>query len=156
MAESVYLDTTIPSYYYDERSALKAYVEATRSWWEDERHNYSIFTSEYTLAELDHGDYPNKGEILELIEDIAVLPLVDEIEGIAEVYMKEYVMPGGAAGDAFHLACSSFHKVDYLLTWNCNHLANANKEKHIRIVNTKLGLFTPTIVTPLQLFREQE
>lgn len=64
-------------------------------------------------------------------------------------------MPAGAAGDAFHLACASYNKIDYLLTWNCNHLANANKDRHIHIVNTKLDLYTPKIITPLQLFSEK-
>jgi uncharacterized protein YjbI with pentapeptide repeats len=75
---------------------------------------------------------------------------------IKDCKMLGLLMPKGAAGDEFHLACASFHKIDYLLTWNCNHLANANKEKHIRVVNTKLGLFTPVIVTPIQLFKEED
>jgi hypothetical protein len=64
-------------------------------------------------------------------------------------------MPKDAAGDAFHLACASYHKIDYFFTWNCNHLANANKRDHILITNAKLGLFTPQIVTPLELFKEK-
>lgn len=156
MKQSVYLDTTIPSYYFDDRGTLTNYVEVTRSWWIDESKNYNIFTSDYTLAELEQGNYPRQKEILELIDDIPILAADDEIENIAEIYMKEYVMPKGSAGDAFHLACASFNKIDYLLTWNCNHLANANKDKHIRIVNTKLGLFSPVIITPIQLFSEKD
>jgi len=49
-----------------------------------------------------------------------------------------------------------FYKIDFLLTWNCNHLANANKKQHIRVINTKLGLSTPEIITPLELFEETE
>jgi hypothetical protein len=55
------------------------------------------------------------------------------------------------AGDAIHLALASFHKCDFLVTWNCLHLANANKFGHIRRINTMLGLFTPVLATPLQL-----
>jgi predicted nucleic acid-binding protein len=156
MKKSVYLDTTIPSYYYDERGTLNNYTDATRSWWAEERKNYKLFTSDYTLVELEQGNYPRKKEIMALLENIPVLSSDDEIENIAEIYMKEYVMPKGSAGDAFHLASASFHKIDYLLTWNCNHLANANKDQHIRVVNTKLGIFTPAIVTPIQLFREKD
>jgi hypothetical protein len=65
-------------------------------------------------------------------------------------------MPADAAGDALHLALASFHKWDFLLTWNCQHLANANKFAHIRRVNGILGLFVPTLVTPLELLGEKE
>ncbi|MGR3218700.1 MAG: type II toxin-antitoxin system VapC family toxin, partial [Candidatus Anammoxibacter sp.] len=57
-------------------------------------------------------------------------------------------------GDAVHLAFASYFKIDFLLTWNCNHLANANKKQHIRILNTKLNLNIPEIITPLELFPE--
>jgi len=63
-------------------------------------------------------------------------------------------MPQVLKGDALHLAYASFYKIDFLLTWNCNHLANANKKQHIRRINAKLNLSTPEIVTPLQLFTE--
>ena len=49
---------------------------------------------------------------------------------------------------------ASFYKIDFLLTWNCNHLANANKRQHIRVINTRLNLLTPEIITPLELFSE--
>ena len=61
-------------------------------------------------------------------------------------------MPAGPGGDALHLAVASFCKCDFLLTWNCIHLANANKFGHIRRVNGMLGLYVPAIVTPPQLF----
>ena len=65
-------------------------------------------------------------------------------------------MPRDPAGDALHLALASYHKCDFLLTWNCQHLANANKFGHIRRVNTLLGLFVPDLVTPLELLGEDE
>jgi hypothetical protein len=65
-------------------------------------------------------------------------------------------MPADDAGDAAHLAIASYHGVDYLLTWNCRHLANANKFAHIREINRRLGLLTPELVTPEQLFMEEE
>lgn len=156
MRQSVYLATTIPSHYFDNsRPELNYIVRATHEWWDNESCNYDLFTSEYTVFELNRGSYPNKNKFIDLIGDIEILPFDDEIESIAEVYVKEYVMPKGDAGDAFHLACASFYKIDFLLTWNCNHLANANKERHIHLTNAKLNLFTPIIITPLQLFHEE-
>jgi hypothetical protein len=64
-------------------------------------------------------------------------------------------MPRVLKGNALHLAYASFYKIDFLLTWNCNHLANANKRKHIRVINARLNLPTPEIVTPLELFSEK-
>jgi hypothetical protein len=61
-------------------------------------------------------------------------------------------MPANPTGDALHLALAYSHKCDFLVTWNCEHLANANKFGHIRRVNTMLGLFVPSLVTPMELF----
>ena len=64
-------------------------------------------------------------------------------------------MPKDELGDALHLAYSSYYKIDFLLTWNCNHLANANKKHHIQKINSRLNLFIPEIITPLELFTER-
>jgi len=85
------------------------------------------------------------------------LPLLDINEPIADIvaaYISHHVMPSDPAGDALHLSIASYHKCDFLLTWNCHHLANANKFGHIRRINTLLGLFVPAIVTPLELLGE--
>lgn len=63
-------------------------------------------------------------------------------------------MPKNDLGDALHLAIASFHKIDYLLTWNCNHLANANKKKHMRIINERLRIHTPKVITPLEIMED--
>jgi hypothetical protein len=60
-------------------------------------------------------------------------------------------MPRDPTGDALHLALASYHKCDFLLTWNCSHLANANKFMHIRRINTMIGLYVPILVTPLEM-----
>ncbi len=63
-------------------------------------------------------------------------------------------MPDDSAGDAGHLAMASMHSVEFILTWNCRHLANANKQQHIHVVNNRLGLGTPRITTPFELIPE--
>lgn len=77
------------------------------------------------------------------------------IADIVEAYVKNHVMPSDPVGDALHLALASYHKCDFLLTWNCRHLANANKFGHIRRINALLGLFVPSLVTPLELLGEE-
>jgi predicted nucleic acid-binding protein len=81
----------------------------------------------------------------------SAVEIIVEIEEIVEAYIRHKAMPNDPVGDAMHLALASFHKCDFLLTWNCRHLANANKFGHIRRVNTLLGLYVPVLVTPLEL-----
>jgi predicted nucleic acid-binding protein len=154
MKKSVYLDTTIFSYLVDERESIRNFIDVTKDWWETQRDNYNVYLSIETLAELREGDYPRKEKAIRLAETIEVLPRVDEIEEIAEIYIKNYLMPNDLRGDAIHLAYASVYKIDFLMTWNCKHLANANKKLHIRKINTKLGFFIPDIITPLELFEE--
>ena len=156
MKEKVYLDSTIPSYYFDQRKSLLTYVEITKKWWYEMSGNYDIFISDAVMQELNEGNYPRKEKLIEFVSKIQLLPLIYDLEQIIEFYIDNYVMPKTLIGDAVHLAYASFYNIDYLLTWNCNHLANANKRKHIQIINGRLGLSTPEIITPLELFEEEE
>jgi hypothetical protein len=79
------------------------------------------------------------------------LPIEPAIAEIVQAYIRHKVMPADPGGDALHLALASHHKCDFLVTWNCRRLANANKFGHIRRVNVLLGLFVPALVTPLEL-----
>jgi len=155
MKEKVYLDSTVPSYYFDEREALRTFTDITRKWWSEMSGYYELYISDAVLQELNNGNYPRKDEIIRLVSTIQLLPLAPDLEQVVEFYISNYVMPRSLVGDALHLAYASYFDIQYLLTWNCNHLANANKRKHIRVVNTRLGLSTPEIVTPLELFKEE-
>ena len=75
---------------------------------------------------------------------------------IVQAYIAHQLMPSDPLGDALHLAIASYHRCDFLVTWNCKHLANANKFGHIRRVNGILGLSVPTLVTPLELLGEEQ
>jgi len=154
MKRTVYLDTTIPNFYFDERESIKKFAEITRTWWQEERHNFDIWISEETLNELGEGIYPHQKEALEFAAQLPILLPDENIIATARIYLENYLMPQVLKGDALHLAYASFYKIDFLLTWNCNHLANANKKQHIRRINTRLNLSTPEIITPLELFTE--
>jgi predicted nucleic acid-binding protein len=103
------------------------------------------------LEELGRGEYPSKADCLALVQNLPVLPIEPAIAEIVVAYLRHQLMPAVPTGDALHLALASYYKCDFLLTWNCRHLANANKFGHIRRVNTMLGLFVPALVTPLEL-----
>ena len=153
MKSRIYIETSIPSFYHEERIApeMVARREWTRQFWDVEQTEYSLVTSVAVLDELEKGDFPNKTKVLELVSDLPLVPVVPEIAEIVEFYIAQKVMPRDPVGDALHLALASYHKCDFLLTWNCRHLANANKFGHIRRVNVMLGLFIPMLVTPLEL-----
>ena len=154
MKPSVYIDTTIPSYLFDSRESLELHIKITQKWWSEERSNFNIWISEATIDEVNDGDYPSKADIIQLLAQVPVLPSQPMVTEIAQTYLDNYLMPLALKGDALHLAYASFYKIDFLLTWNCNHLANANKRKHIQTINDNLNLAMPAIITPLELFSE--
>jgi predicted nucleic acid-binding protein len=156
MKKTVYLDSTIPSYLFDKRASIREYIAVTKRWWDEESKHFNVYVSEETIAELSEGDYPRQAEIMAFAAQRQVLPSNEQILEIAYVYLDNYLMPQVFKGDALHLAYAAFYKCDFLLTWNCNHLANANKRQHIRIINARLNLPTPEIVTPLELFTETD
>jgi hypothetical protein len=154
MKPTVYLDATIPSLYYDQRPISAYRSELTRLWWDTQSCNFDCYISYFTQRELEQGSYPFQKEVVAMVQKVQVLDYAQEMDEIIEVYIKNFVMPKDAQGDAAHLAMASYHGIDYLLTWNCTHLANAFKLKHIEKINLKLGMLTPQIVTPEQLFPE--
>ena len=157
MKPLVYIETTIPSFYFEIRSEpeMVARKNWTREWWKSYRHLYRNATSEAVIAELEEGDFESKEKTLLLLADIPSLDVPDEIADIIDVYLDNHLMPRERLGDALHLALASFHKCDFLLTWNCRHIANANKYEHIRIINSRLGLFVPSLITPMELCSEE-
>lgn len=123
----------------------------TREWREKERHEYRVCASEVVERELRSEPFPGQAEALRLLANTAMLAMSDEIRGTGLIYRRHLLMPDEAVGDALHLAIASVFDVDYLLTWNCKHLANPNKTRHIQTINLRLGLRTPTILTPQML-----
>lgn len=157
MRKTVYLDSTIPSYLFDQRDSIRELIEITKAWWRQERRNFRIVISEATIIEVGDGNHPYKENIFkECISGLEVLPPHERLEEIVRIYIENHLMPRGATGDAVHLAYASFYKADFLMTWNCNHLANANKKQHIAIINSRLTLSIPEIVTPMELFTETD
>ena len=153
-----YVETTIPSFYHEVREApdIVARRNWTRQWWSTATKRYDLVTSVAVIDEVSRGLEARSEERLQLLEGLPILPLEPSVLEIVETYIRFKVMPRDPGGDALHLALASYHKCDFLVTWNCRHLANANKFGHIRRVNTLLGLFVPTLVTPLELLGETD
>ena len=152
----VYIETSIPSFYYENRTDAAAIARRdwTCQWWNNYRYDFELVTSGAVLEELQNGEYDKKEDCLSLLNNIPLLTIESEIAEIIDIYIQHKVMPNDPTGDALHLAIASYHKCDYLLTWNCKHIANANKFEHIRRINTLIGIFTPNLITPLELLGE--
>ena len=149
----VYVETTIPSFYHETRTApdIVARRRWTRQWWSGAPERYELVTSSPVLDELAGGPRERIAERLTLVRELPLLAIEPGIGEILQAYIRHKLMPADPAGDALHLALASYHKCDFLVTWNCRNLANANKFEHIRRVNTMLGLFVPILATPLEL-----
>lgn len=150
---SVYIETTIPSYYYTARTSAQAVAwhRQTRLWWDHVRSGYSLVTSEAVLAELANAPSDRAVVRRSLLEGVSLLELGAAVDRIAAEYIAQRLMPNDGGLDAVHVAAASLHGIDYLLTWNCKHLANANKAKHLAAINSKLGLHVPGLFTPYTL-----
>jgi len=156
MLKKVYIETTIPSFYYNQRPEpeMVAVMNWTRDWWDGHRLAYEIVSSPAVIDELRRGEHPQKQEKILLLAKVPMLEVTPAVLEIVEVYLAHQLMPRDRSGDALHLALASHHNCDILLTWNCVHLANANKFRHIQRVNALLGLPAPVLSTPLQLMEE--
>jgi predicted nucleic acid-binding protein len=156
MKTTVYVETTIPSYYFDKRSELANDIQRTRQWWDEERSSYECFLSVVVVDELGEGVYPHQADCLMLVADLPRLEITEDVLEIADVYWARQLMPRLPVRDALHLAVASYYRMDVLLTWNCRHLANANKFPHLARLNQTLGLSVPQLVTPMQLTTWEE
>jgi predicted nucleic acid-binding protein len=149
----VYVESTIPSFYHEVRTSpdVVARRDWTRQWWDGARDRYDLVTSPAVLDELAGGSTDRGTLRLALVRGLPLLAIEPAITEVVQAYIRYKLMPADPGGDALHLALASYHKCDFLVTWNCRHLANANKFGHIRRVNAVLGLFVPALVTPLEM-----
>ncbi len=121
--------------------------------WDRAKDAYEIYISDETMRELQDTGYPQekRANCLNLVAGLRRLAITPEVTDLAAYYVREHLMPANDLGDAFHLAIATWYRVQYLLTWNCKHLANANKFEHIQVLNAARRLISPALVTPLQL-----
>ncbi len=153
MTVRAYVETSIPSFYFEARPEPEMVARRTwtRQWWSQAAASTELVTSLAVSDELQRGNFPSRASCLELIASLPVVGVDTAVLEIVQAYVQHQVMPADPLGDALHLALASYHRCDFLVTWNCKHLANANKFGHIRRINALLGLYNPLLVTPLEL-----
>ena len=125
--------------------------QLTHDWWNNERLNYELFISAIVLDEASAGDSTAAQRRLALVENIPLLDLTNDVNEVAKSIMKSGLLPQRATRDAIHIAVSSVHVVDILLTWNCKHIANATIEKELSQIVLDCGFCIPIICTPEEL-----
>lgn len=153
MNPRVYIETTIPSFFYERRreAAMVARRDWTRAWWEEASGRDELVTSEAVIEEVERGDFYGREDCLQLVSDLPLLKIDQAVMEIVNTYLRHRVMPRDPKGDALHLAIASYHRCEFLATWNCRNLANPNKFGHIRRINSMLGIQVPALVTPYEL-----
>ena len=152
--DTVYIETSVISYLRQSPSSqvvMAAHQLLTNKWWNDERTNYELVVSQYVIDEASAGDPMLAADRLQSLDGIAVLPPDPEITRIANEIISRAILPPKAQVDALHIACVAHHRIQYLLTWNCRHIANAKILPRIYGVLNDFGIPIPIICTPEEL-----
>jgi hypothetical protein len=158
MKPRVYLETTIPSYLtaWPSRDLVRAaHQQITRDWWDRRRAEFEPYISQVVLRECQAGDPTAAAERLKILQDLPLLEQTEEATRLAQALVDRVPLPERAAVDALHVAIAAVHGVDYLLTWNCTHIANATLRDPIESVCRENGYEPPAICTPDELLAEE-
>jgi hypothetical protein len=152
--ETVYLETTFISYLVARPSRdviVAGHQQTTQDWWTDRRDEFECSVSQVVIDEASLGDPAEVQKRLAIISGLPTLEVTEDAESLAQAIMAAGILPPHAFPDAAHVAVSAVHAVDYLLTWNCKHLANAQIARRIALVCDKLGYRMSIICTPEEL-----
>ncbi|MDE0445408.1 MAG: type II toxin-antitoxin system VapC family toxin [Spirochaetaceae bacterium] len=159
MKPALYLESTIPSYLTAHPSRdliVAAHQQITHEWWQHARTRFSLFVSEAVLEAIAGGDPSAAARRRALVAGIPVLELTQEVTERAAEYRTGLSLPPRAQLDAVYIAFAVTYDVDYLLTWNCTHLANGVLIRRLYELNLSLGRKTPVIATPEELLKRPE
>jgi hypothetical protein len=126
-----------------------AHQELTRAWWES-RDNYALFVSQFVIDEASAGDVGAASRCLDALQSIPLLDVTNDVVFLAARLVRDGGIPRQAQVDALHVASSTVHGMDYLLTWNCKHIANASLRRRIEAICKAAGYQPPIICTPFE------
>ena len=154
MKPKVYLETTIPSLPAARTSRdllIAGQQQATRDWWDYRRRHFALFVSVLVMKEVERGDVTAARERLSKLKACPVLPYPKEAEELTRALLASRLIPAKAEADAADVAIAAVHGMDFLLTWNCRHIANAAIVEQLRDVCASEGFPAPVICTPHEL-----
>jgi len=148
--ERIYLDTWVPSAYYDERTRERQ--EATIKFWDYVLPDFSVYVSEITIEELlQTRDETLKTRLKNLVKQFEILKINKEIEALAQAYIDNKIIPVKYIDDARHAAAATFYEINYLISWNFEHLVKIRKKRLINSVNILHGFGEIEIISPQEL-----
>ena len=154
MKQSVYIETTVLSYLTSRPSRdllVAAHQQVTVEWWENALPLFEPFVSPLVIEEASRGDETAARLRLEKIAGFSILEINEEVRRLAELYFNSIEIAEKARGDAYHLAVSAHHGMDFLVSWNFGHILNPRVKAVVQQVNTRRGISTPIICSPEEL-----
>lgn len=154
MKPSVYIETTILGHLTSrlpKDQIVRGQMLETRKWWDESRHAFEIFTSDVVINEASRGDPQAAAERLEKIAAVALVPLSDAAVELGLDLIARSALPAKAEVDAYHLGIVATNGINFLLTWNCRHLANATLRRKIEQVCRDRGFEPPIVCTPTEI-----
>ena len=152
--ESVYVESTIVSYLVSRPSRdilIAAHQQATYEWWTYRRQEFECYISQFVIDEIQAGDKEAADRRMEQVANFEALEVTSEAEQLTEALIEAGAIPKKAVGDAAHIAVAAVNDINYLLTWNCRHLANAQIIRRVSVVCNNRGFNMPVICTPEEL-----
>jgi predicted nucleic acid-binding protein len=157
--KTVYVETSILSYLTARPSRdllAAAHQQVTREWWDGRRGRFEVFISPLVEQEARRGDPAAAQRRVEALHGLAMLEIVEDAYDLAVALIAEGALPPSAEEDATHIAMAAVHGIDYLLTWNCRHIDNAETKPIVRSVCATRGYTCPEICTPEELMGEED
>lgn len=154
---SVYLDTSIVSAYWYSGADVTGVARRlkTREWWEQDRADFSLWASATTENELGAGRYAYQNECLRMVRRLPFLAITREVRELAAELANRWIVPPEEPEDALQISVCAVHQIDYLLTWNYAHLANAVVQEKLRTLCEHLKLRAPLMVSPESIPRSR-
>lgn len=154
MSPTVYIETSVVSYLTSRRSnnvVRAAHQQLTQRWWGNARPGFRVFASELVVREASLGDPASARLRLRALEGLQLLQLSDNARTLANLLVAEPAIPRNAEADALHIALAADNGIDFLLTWNCKHIANAKTRGMIERCLRSRGYDPPVLCTPEEL-----
>ena len=151
---AIYIETSVVSYLVARPCRdliVAAHQQLTSAWWHNHSAEYEMFTSQLVLDEAKAGDPEIASKRLAALEGVSLLQISDAAIDLADKLIKANAVPQKAAQDSLHIAIACVNGMDYLLTWNCKHIANARMRSKIDKVCREAGFIPPIICTPEEL-----
>jgi hypothetical protein len=152
--ETIYIETSIFGHLTARPTnnlIVAANIKITQDWWDEHRSSFTLYASEVVQNEAAKGDPTIAAQRLKLLQSLMLLELTEEAFELSQAFLSQSNLPSKASNDSLHIALATVYSLDYLLTWNCKHMANAQIQRKLAQISSDLGYVLPVICTPYGL-----